>query len=83
MERSALTLGIPLFCIPLLISSIVNRYIVTLKYPEILPVMQKAINEQTRKAMEFADSSQCMTENVPLLEEIIKLRHRMAAHLLC
>lgn len=52
------------------------RYVVTLKYPEVFPLLQKAINEETRKTMEFADSTQCMKENAPILEEVIKLRHR-------
>ena len=49
---------------------------VTLKYPEVFPVLQKAVNEETRKTMELADSTQCMKENAPILEEVIKLRHR-------
>lgn len=55
-----------------------QKYVVTLKYPEVFPLLQKAINEETRKTMEFADSTQCMKENAPILEEVIKLRHQAA-----
>ncbi len=50
----------------------------TLKYPELFPVLQKATVEETRRKMENAQASQCMKENVPLLEEVIKLRHSIA-----
>eukprot|EP01088_Endostelium_zonatum_P011381 TRINITY_DN25510_c0_g1_i1.p1 TRINITY_DN25510_c0_g1~~TRINITY_DN25510_c0_g1_i1.p1 ORF type:complete len:691 (-),score=194.17 TRINITY_DN25510_c0_g1_i1:13-2085(-) len=55
-----------------------NLYIVTLKYPDRFPVFENCQVEATRKAMEIATSRQCMEQNVPILEEVIKLRHQMA-----
>ncbi|KAL6057447.1 Thimet oligopeptidase [Balamuthia mandrillaris] len=53
-------------------------YVVSLKYPEYFPVVKQATNEETRKKMEYAFSTQCMTENIPILEEVLKLRHEAA-----
>lgn len=46
----------------------------TLKYPDILPLMQKAKVENTRKIMDGLKGSQCQVVNTPLLEDALKIR---------
>jgi thimet oligopeptidase len=54
---------------------------VTLKYPEILPVMRFCKAPETRKEMDKARSSQCQNVNVALFEKALSIRHELA-HLL-
>jgi thimet oligopeptidase len=54
---------------------------VTLRYPDILPVMRFCKVAETRKALDRAKSSQCQDVNVPLFEEALKIRDELA-HLL-
>ncbi len=49
-------------------------YYVSLKYPELFPVLDKCRVEGTRKKMEYANSTKCKEQNTPLLEEILQLR---------
>mmetsp|Transcript_10028 Transcript_10028/g.24804 ORF Transcript_10028/g.24804 Transcript_10028/m.24804 type:complete len:676 (+) Transcript_10028:78-2105(+) len=51
---------------------------VTLKYPDILPLMQKAKREETRKIMDKLKGSQCADVNTPLLEDALKIRSELA-----
>eukprot|EP01116_Phalansterium_solitarium_P020301 TRINITY_DN5937_c0_g1_i1.p1 TRINITY_DN5937_c0_g1~~TRINITY_DN5937_c0_g1_i1.p1 ORF type:complete len:776 (+),score=281.64 TRINITY_DN5937_c0_g1_i1:314-2329(+) len=53
-------------------------YYVSLKYPELFPVLERCSVEATRKKMEFANSTKCMTVNTPILEEVVKLRDEEA-----
>eukprot|EP00824_Muranothrix_gubernata_P014549 TRINITY_DN30183_c0_g3_i1.p1 TRINITY_DN30183_c0_g3~~TRINITY_DN30183_c0_g3_i1.p1 ORF type:complete len:773 (+),score=151.99 TRINITY_DN30183_c0_g3_i1:328-2646(+) len=55
-----------------------NARIVTLKYPHLYPILMFAKHEETRRRMEFANSSKCMKENIPILEEVLKHRYAMA-----
>jgi len=55
-----------------------GKYILSLKYPDLFPVMEHCTVESTRKQMEFANSSKCMDKNVPLLEETLRLREEEA-----
>ncbi|KAL9651480.1 hypothetical protein ABK040_001427 [Willaertia magna] len=55
-----------------------NKRVVTLKYPDIVPVMKYCKVEETRKKLDFARSSQCQEVNVPIFEEAIKIRQKLA-----
>lgn len=58
-----------------------GKYIVTLKYPDLFPVLNWAKNPNTRRQMVEANGKKAMEANVPLLERVLLLR-REAAHLL-
>ncbi|KAJ2673360.1 metalloendopeptidase [Coemansia sp. RSA 1085] len=51
----------------------VEKYVVTTKYPDMVPVMQMAKNEDTRRLMLQAEETRC-PENIALLDEAVKLR---------
>jgi Zn-dependent oligopeptidase len=53
------------------------RY-VSMKYPEVLPGLKLCKNEETRRQLSFAYGSRCITENTPLLEELVAKRHEVA-----
>eukprot|EP00003_Mantamonas_plastica_P020230 TRINITY_DN3270_c0_g1_i1.p2 TRINITY_DN3270_c0_g1~~TRINITY_DN3270_c0_g1_i1.p2 ORF type:complete len:541 (-),score=188.97 TRINITY_DN3270_c0_g1_i1:211-1833(-) len=55
-----------------------GKYIFTLKYPDLFPVIDKCKVAETRRQMEFANSSKLMEENVPLFERAIELRQQIA-----
>jgi thimet oligopeptidase len=55
-----------------------DKYIVTLKYPHIFPILQKCKVESTRRAVSIAKDSQQQAANTPLLEEILLLRQEEA-----
>ncbi|KAL0476988.1 hypothetical protein AKO1_006361 [Acrasis kona] len=54
---------------------------VTLKYPEILPVMRNCKVEETRKALDHAKASQCQEVNVSLFEKALKIRDEISKEL--
>ena len=47
----------------------------SLRYPELLPVMRYANNAETRRKLDTANAARSMLENTPLLEETLALRH--------
>lgn len=49
-------------------------YVLTLKYPDLFPVMESAQIPETRKAMNEAYAKMLNEENTPLLEKILLLR---------
>lgn len=51
---------------------------VTLKHPHVMPIMKMATNPETRRKVNFACETRCLTENIPLLEKAIALRHKKA-----
>lgn len=51
-----------------------NKYIITLKISEVLPVLTNCKIEDTRRAVETAYNSKCISSNVSLLEKIVELR---------
>jgi len=52
-----------------------TKYKVSLRYPELLPVMRYANNAETRRKLDIANAARSMLENTPLLEETLALRH--------
>jgi hypothetical protein len=59
-----------------------ERYVVTLRYPHLNPVMQLATKEETRKKMWIASCQKGVPANLTLLPEIVSLRQRLAELLL-
>jgi Zn-dependent oligopeptidase len=55
-----------------------GKYIVTLEYPHLFPILKKCRVPSTRKTMQTANYSKCHPENTKILEEILQLRHQEA-----
>jgi len=55
-----------------------TKFVVTMKYPELLPVLEKALDPSTRESLTVANASRLMKENVPLLENVLELRKKQA-----
>ncbi|BFZ64095.1 metalloendopeptidase [Saitoella coloradoensis] len=55
----------------------VKKYVVTMKYPDLIPALRLAKVEATRKALDITNGSRCK-ENVALLEEALQLRDQIA-----
>lgn len=55
-----------------------SKYIVTMKYPEMLPVLEKCHNPKTRRTLAEASQRRLLKENVPLLEKTVELRQQLA-----
>ncbi|MBF0501535.1 MAG: Zn-dependent oligopeptidase [Candidatus Riflebacteria bacterium] len=55
-----------------------GNFFVSLDYPEYLPFMDNAKNEDARKKIEYKFNNRCASENVALFEEALQLRDSMA-----
>lgn len=55
-----------------------KKFKITMKYPDIYPLLEYADSEKTRKKAEFAYQSRCK-ENTNLLKQILELRRSVAA----
>ncbi|GAA5809519.1 hypothetical protein MFLAVUS_002928 [Mucor flavus] len=55
----------------------VTKYVLTMKYPDVRPVLKLCKNENTRRLHATAYESRNQ-ENIPLLEEAVKLRRQAA-----
>lgn len=53
----------------------------TLKYPDYIPAMEYVKNEGTRHVLHRAYGTRCSKQNVPLLEEAVRVRHQIARKL--
>lgn len=51
---------------------------VTLKYPDVFPILDFASNRETRQKIYLAFQSRCEKENIPLLKKIVILRQQLA-----
>lgn len=54
-----------------------KAYIVTMKYPDLFPMLNRAQHERVREVMDVTNSTRCK-ENVKILEEAIQIRDQMA-----
>jgi len=51
-----------------------GKYAVSLKYPELFPVLEQCKVAETRKKMDFLNGTKCIQQNTVLLEDVILLR---------
>lgn len=51
-----------------------DGYIVTLQYPDLVPVLKLAKRDETRRKLDIANASKCQQENTPLIEKVLQLR---------
>ncbi|GBF99417.1 thimet oligopeptidase [Raphidocelis subcapitata] len=56
-----------------------SKVVLTVKYPDYMPVMEDCTVESTRKALEFAFNNVCSGENSKRLDELVALRAQVAA----
>ena len=55
-----------------------GKYDVSIKYPDLFPILKKCKVAATREKMLRAHNSRCMEENTPIMEELVKLRYQQA-----
>lgn len=55
-----------------------GKYVVTVNYPDYMPLMDNCSNAATRKKMEFLFNNRCAQKNLPLIEKAIALRAKIS-----
>lgn len=55
-----------------------GKFVVTLKYPDVHPILEFAQNREVRKRIYLAFNARCLKENLPILKEIFQLRKKLA-----
>ncbi len=55
-----------------------GKYVITLDYPDYVPFMLNAKNEEARKALEFKYSRRGGADNIKLFEDTLNLRYKTA-----
>jgi len=56
-----------------------NKVIVTLKYPDVVPIMDYCKNRDTRKKISIEFRRRCINENTSISEQAFKLRKELAS----
>lgn len=51
-----------------------GHYLISLRYPDLYPVLELADNDETRRKMDAVNSNKCKEVNVPLLKQVLQLR---------
>ncbi len=51
-----------------------GHYLVSLRYPDLYPILETADNEETRRKMDAVNSNKCKEANVPILKQVLQLR---------
>ena len=55
-----------------------DKYIISLKYPDVVPIMDSCSNRETRKKISIAFKRRCITENTEISEKAFLLRKELA-----
>ncbi len=55
-----------------------DKYVVTMDYPDVFPLLENCDCGETRKLLETKFNNRCATENVPLMEEALRVRAELA-----
>eukprot|EP01084_Bolivina_argentea_P115611 205570_1 len=55
-----------------------GKYNMTIKYPDLFPILRQCKVDETRKMMLTAHNTRCIVENTPIIEELVILRYKQA-----
>jgi Zn-dependent oligopeptidase len=55
-----------------------SKYVLTLDYPIMFPILRQCDVEETRRKIEFAYGNRCREENIPIMKRTIQLRQDLA-----
>jgi len=55
-----------------------GKYIVTLEYPDLIPFMENAVNEQKRKELAEKNLQKGGRKNLKIMQQVLRLRHENA-----
>ncbi|KAF0852939.1 mitochondrial neurolysin [Andalucia godoyi] len=56
-----------------------DKFVLTLDYPVMFPILKNCKVEETRKKMEFTYGNRCAEKNIPSMQSIIQLRQELAS----